>query len=102
MTEYGRIHTDGSRSGGQPLIKTQHCPNCEAQATEIERLRIEAEAQYDRGYYDGRTRQPTQSDALVAALEGVTFDHYPPNDAKTIRAALDAAGFEIREKSNDQ
>jgi hypothetical protein len=39
MTEYGRIHTDGSRSGGQPLIKTQHCPNCEAQAAEIERLR---------------------------------------------------------------
>ena len=37
-------------------------------------------------------------DPLVAALEGVTFDHYPPNDAKTIRAALDARGFEIREK----
>ncbi len=37
-------------------------------------------------------------DPLVAALEGVTFDHYPPNDAKTIRAALDALGFEIREK----
>ena len=53
--EYGSIHTDGSRSGGQPLIKTQHCPNCEAQATEIERLRVEAKAQYDRGYYDGYT-----------------------------------------------
>lgn len=38
-------------------------------------------------------------DPLVAALEGVTFDHYPPNDAKTIRAALDALGFEIREKN---
>ena len=40
-------------------------------------------------------------DPLVAALEGVTFDHYPPNDAKTIRAALDALGFEIREKNDD-
>lgn len=30
MTEYGRKHTDGSRSGGQPITKTQHCPNCEA------------------------------------------------------------------------
>ena len=40
-------------------------------------------------------------DPLVAALEGVTFDHYPPNDAKTIRAALNAAGFEIREKNDD-
>jgi hypothetical protein len=37
-------------------------------------------------------------DPLVQALEGVKFDHYPPNDAKTIRAALDALGFEIREK----
>jgi hypothetical protein len=41
-------------------------------------------------------------DPLVAALEGVTFDHYPPNDAKTIRAALDALGFEIREKNDGQ
>ena len=40
-------------------------------------------------------------DPLVAALEGVTFDHYPPNDAKTIRAALDKLGFEIREKNDD-
>lgn len=39
-------------------------------------------------------------DPLVKALEGVTFDHYPPNDAKTIRAALDAAGFEIRKKND--
>jgi len=33
---------------------SQHCPNCEAQAAEIERLREECQAQYDRGYYDGR------------------------------------------------
>ena len=39
-------------------------------------------------------------DPLVAALEGVTFDHYPPNDAKTIRTILDALGFEIREKND--
>ena len=39
-------------------------------------------------------------DPLVAALEGVTFDHYPPNDAKTVRAALDKLGFEIREKND--
>jgi hypothetical protein len=37
-------------------------------------------------------------DPLVKALEGVKFDHYPPNDAKTIRAALEARGLEIREK----
>jgi hypothetical protein len=42
----------------------------EAQAAEIERLRVEAKAQFDRGYYDGCTR-----------------------------AALAARGLEIREKS---
>ena len=42
----------------------------EAQSAEIERLRVEVKAQYDRGYYDGCTR-----------------------------AALDARGLEIREKS---
>jgi hypothetical protein len=41
----------------------------EAQAAEIERLRIEAQAQFDRGYYDGCTRQPTQSDAVIELLE---------------------------------
>ena len=29
MTEYGRIHTDGSRSGGQPVLFP--CPFCGAQ-----------------------------------------------------------------------
>jgi hypothetical protein len=33
----------------------------EAQAVEIERLRIEAEAHYDRGYYDGCTAALEQS-----------------------------------------
>jgi hypothetical protein len=45
----------------------QAAERIEAQAAEIERLREECQAQYDRGYYDGR-------------------------------AALDALGFEIREK----
>ena len=44
----------------------------EAQAAEIERLRVEVKAQYDRGYYDGCTR-----------------------------AALDARGLEIRSKNDD-
>jgi len=34
-------------------------------AVEIERLRIEAEAQYDRGYYDGCTHPIVQTDALA-------------------------------------
>ena len=41
----------------------------EAQAAEIERLRVETKAQFDRGYYDGCTRSVVQSDALREALE---------------------------------
>jgi len=44
----------------------------EALEAEIERLRVEAKAQYDRGYYDGCTR-----------------------------AALEARGLEIRSKNDD-
>ena len=33
MTEYGRIHTDGSRSGGQPVLLP--CPCCETEAVFI-------------------------------------------------------------------
>ena len=51
------------------MIKTQHCPNCEAQAAEIERLRFEAEAHYNRGYYDGSTHPIVRHDALREALE---------------------------------
>jgi hypothetical protein len=46
------------------MIKTQHCPNCEAQAAEIERLRVEAKAQFDRGYYDGCANPIVRHDAL--------------------------------------
>ena len=41
----------------------------EAQAAEIERLRVEARAQYDRGYYDGCTHPIVRHDALREALE---------------------------------
>ena len=46
----------------------------EAQAAEIERLRIEAQAQYDRGYYEGCTH-PLQAENerlrehLISALD---------------------------------
>ena len=35
MTEYGRIHTDGSRSGGQPLIKAEAMDNLIAQDADL-------------------------------------------------------------------
>jgi len=38
----------------------------EAQAAEIERLRAEAEAHYDRGYYDGSTHLLQQIQSAMA------------------------------------
>lgn len=40
----------------------------EAQAAEIERLRFEAESNYDHGYYDGSTHPIVRHDALREAL----------------------------------
>jgi hypothetical protein len=50
----GKLHTAADR--------------IEAQAAEIERLRAEAEAHYDRGYYDGGTYLLEQHEALREAL----------------------------------
>lgn len=71
--EYGRIHTDGNRSGGQPTqadidaaesifwVETT-IDDHEAVAKAFARHR---QYGYDQGYYDGqRDRPPTQSDAL--------------------------------------
>jgi len=41
--------------GDQLAARKEQADRIEAQAAEIERLRVEAEAHYDRGYYDGST-----------------------------------------------
>jgi hypothetical protein len=87
MTEYGRIHTDGSRSGGQPVLKP--CPCCETEAVFIPvsttsdvRFRVKCcndgcglqtntFASADVVVEVWNTRQPTQSDALREALERI-------------------------------
>lgn len=81
------------------MIKTQHCPNCEAQAAEIEALRhdlerqmsianehvnevdtllreietlrVEALAERLRGYYEGCANPIVRHDALREALERI-------------------------------
>ena len=71
MTEYGRIHTDGSRSGGQPLHSdVERVARALAQADGIE---ICSDATYALSSYGRKAqaalaamRQPTQSDALQA------------------------------------
>ena len=87
MTEYGRIHTDGSRSGGQPLLLP--CPFCGEQCAMLlinqgdkwahyEPTCLEVRTGYnlsndapwrDEAIAAWNTRQPTQSDALKAENE---------------------------------
>jgi hypothetical protein len=38
-----------------PVMLKKAADTIEAQAAEIERLKVECQAQYHRGYYDGRT-----------------------------------------------
>lgn len=90
MTEYGRIHTDGSRSGGQPT---------QSDADVLEEMRFTYETVCSEGYNDtdytedldfeieargweaafavavAKLRHPTQSDAVLDA-EGVKLYWY--------------------------
>ena len=67
MAEYGRIHADDSRSGGQP-IPSEDCPKCERFGDDCgehspswQELAAYWKAQAER------LRQPTQSDAEIIA-----------------------------------
>lgn len=71
MTEYGRIHTDGSRSGGQP-IPSEDCPKCERFGDDCgehspswQELAAYWKAEAER------LRQPTQGDALQADIDAM-------------------------------
>jgi len=72
VKELRHIHRDGTWSAKQPdtphPLCTKAADRIEAQAAEIERLRAEAEAHYDRGYYDGSTHPIVRHDALREAL----------------------------------
>jgi hypothetical protein len=59
----------------------------EDQAAEIARLRLECQAQYDRGYYDGRQNDGAEERAKIVAWLLETeeiYDWSPP----TIAAAI--------------
>lgn len=114
MTEYGRIHIDGSRSGGQPLIKTQHCPNCEAterklsdfqqKVSDIVRAYNQNLVNYDEDALENLKTliiPAPKPDPLVRVINEVIYAQ-PHGDidevrmADDFRAALDARGIEIR------
>jgi hypothetical protein len=93
------------------MIKTQHCPNCEATKQELSDFRQEvsdAVGGFMLAFSNGSNCLPSIShliirkpkpDPLVVALK----ETYGASlvDADALRAALDAAGFEIREKNDD-
>ena len=104
--EYGRIHTDGSRSGGQPVLLP--CPFCggRAEIAEIETEDLplwlgecqeppcEAVAPVrptrDEAIAAWNTRQPTQSDALRDVLREVLEDEEALMDVTWRRRAFAA------------
>jgi hypothetical protein len=67
-----------------PTVKTQHCPNCETLAREVERWRIRAE------HYSA------QWDAV--GIKGQEIIDQLSAENEQLRLKLDALGFEIREK----
>ena len=122
MTEYGRKHTDGSRSGGQPVTNDKdsavllHCPNCEATKQELQDFRQKVSdavanwkdmsdfssfgtmlklAEQDLfGFIISKPKPDPLADAWIEAT-GNTVGMEPLN------AALEARGLEIREKNDD-
>lgn len=83
MAEYGRIHTDGSRSGGQPVLLP--CPFCGETPTLQWHSAPECWVECSCGAIGPQgedtstddhialwnTRQPTQSDALQADIDAM-------------------------------
>jgi hypothetical protein len=143
MSEYGKIHTDGSRSGGQPVVDSikakalamvnevnverGYTPysnfsrdfdhTCEALCRAIEqheafKQEVSDVMTYIKALYPTLPRNfdrfiipKPNPDPLVEVIKAmqaepttyVTSEVY----AKRINAALDALGFEIRDKNDD-
>ena len=91
------------------MIKTQHCPNCEATKQELSDFRqevsdeIQSQPPAVRDYLGHFIIPAPKPDPLAELLEQIrgeggfdSYNHY----AHKIRAALDARGLEIREKND--
>ena len=116
MSEYGKIHTDGSRSGGQPVGDPLTCRACAQNRGTILQLKREL-ADFKQEVSDAMlfiaTTYPMPAvdfsrfiipkpkpDPLLGIVEWLggpvwgTREEY----VKEIHKALDARGWEIREK----
>lgn len=90
------------------MIKTQHCPNCEATEQKLHDFKQEVSdvMTYIKALYPTLPRNfnrfiipATKPDLLVDVLKD--FGGFMP-DADDFRAALNARGLEIREKNDDR
>jgi hypothetical protein len=87
------------------MIKTQHCPNCEATEQKLHDFRqevsdeIQSQPPAVRDYLGHFIIPAPKPDPLVEVMEKLGW-YNAPTDADDLRAALDALGYEIREKND--
>jgi len=119
MSEYGKIHTDGSRSGGQPVGDPLTCRACaqnrgtilqlkqeladfKQEMSDAAEMAVEAIGEWsddiDKAEFLHQFIIPKpKPDPLVEIMEDYGW-YGSPTAADNLRAALDALGWEIREK----
>jgi hypothetical protein len=122
MSEYGKIHTDGSRSGGQPVGDPLTCRACaqnrgtilqlkqeladfKQEMSDAAEMAVEAIGEWsddiDKAEFLHQFIIPKpKPDPLVEAMKkmGWYLSESFLTDAEKFRDALDACGWEIREK----
>ena len=95
------------------MIKTQHCPNCEATERKLsdfqqkvsDIVKAYSSVNYTEAAWENLMSliiPKPKPDPLVEIMEGLDGEWTPEDYVKEIRAALDALGFEIREKKDDR
>ena len=99
------------------MIKTQHCPNCEATEQKLHDFRQDVSFEMDRAITNINTGNlegavdcirrfiipAPKPDPLVEALDAMKDGRAGPTTesyAACLRAKLDALGYEIREKND--